>query len=374
MSALAAKTNAVNLGQGFPDSDGPIEVLNAAVDAIQAGVNQYPPGPGIADLRVAIAEHQKRFWKLDYDPESEVLVTAGATEAIAASMLSLCETGDEVIVFDPTYDSYGAGISLAGAIMKGVVLRPPPSGTTFEFDPDELRRAFSPKTRLLLLNSPHNPTGKVFTEAELTLIAELCCQHDVIAVTDEVYEHIVFERSHLPLAAFPGMSDRTVTISSGGKTFSCTGWKIGWAVGPAPLITAVRTAKQFLTFVNGAPFQPAIATGLRLGDDFYQSLTSSMKAKRDLLSDLLEAAGFEVFQPEGTYFTTADIRPLGFDNGVDFCLRLPEMAGVVAVPSEVFYQDSRNGATLVRFCFAKSDQTLLEAGRRLADGLNPASG
>lgn len=382
MSALAAKTNAVNLGQGFPDSDGPAEVLEAAVEAIQSGVNQYPPGPGTADLRLAIAEHQKRFWGMSFDPDSEVLVTAGATEALAAALLSLCETGDEVVVFDPTYDSYGAGIALAGAVMKGVVLHPgsrevssgshagPQSEQAFQFDPDELRRAFGAKTKLLLLNTPHNPTGKVFTEQELALIAELCAEHDVIAVTDEVYEHIVFDGTHRPLASFPGMRDRTITVSSGGKTFSCTGWKIGWAVGPAPLIAAVRTAKQFLTFVNGAPFQPAIATGLRLEDDFYDSLTTSMKAKRDLLGALLIEAGFDVYQPEGTYFTTADIRPLGFDNGVEFCLALPEMAGVVAVPSEVFYQDNRDGATLVRFCFAKADETLQEAGRRLATGLS----
>ena len=370
MSALAAKTQAVNLGQGFPDSDGPAEVLDAAVEAIRSGVNQYPPGPGTADLRSAVAEHQRRFWNLNFDPETEVLITAGATEALAASMLSLCETGDEVIVFDPTYDSYGAGIALAGATMRGVVLRPPTDGGAYQFDPDELRRAFSAKTRLLLLNSPHNPTGKVFTREELSLIAELCSEHDVIAVTDEVYEHIVFDTEHLPLASFPGMRERTITVSSGGKTFSCTGWKIGWAVGPAPLIAAVRTAKQFLTFVNGAPFQPAIAVGLRLDDDFYESLIASMQQKRDLLSDLLQGAGFTVFQPEGTYFITADIRPLGFNDGIEFCLGLPEQAGVVAVPSQVFYQDQRDGATQVRFCFAKSDETLREAGRRLTAGLN----
>ncbi len=374
MSALAAKTGALNLGQGFPDTDGPHEVSDAAIKAITEGHNQYPPGPGIEDLRNAIAEHQDRFWNISVDPEREVLVTTGATEALAATLLGLCEIGDEVIVFDPTYDSYGAGIAMAGATVRGVLLGPPPSGRDgpFAFDPRQLIDAFNPKTRLLLLNSPHNPTGKVFTADELGLIAELCVQHDVVAVTDEVYEHLVFDGStHRPLSTFPGMAERTLTISSGGKTFSFTGWKIGWACGPADLVAAVRTAKQFLTFVSGAPFQPAIATGLRLSDDYFDGFKASMQHKRDLLCPLLREAGFGVLVPEGTYFVTADISPLGFDDCIDFCLQLPELAGVVAVPSAVFYQDGADGSRMIRFCFAKRDELLEEAGGRLIDAMAP---
>ena len=366
MSALAVKTNALNLGQGFPDTDGPAEVSQAAIAAITDGFNQYPPGPGTADLRAAIAEHQDRFWSMTVQTADQVLVTAGATEAIAATMLGLCELGDEVIVFDPTYDSYAASISMAGAKLVPVLLEPDATGR-FRFDENRLRAAFSAKTRLILLNTPHNPTGKVFTPDELELIAELCRRHDVIAVTDEVYEHLVFDGQHRPLATLDGMADRTITISSGGKSFSFTGWKIGWACGSAELIAAVRTAKQFLTFVNGAPFQPAIAVGLRLGDDYFNDFVATMQHKRDLLGSLLNQAGFRVFQPEGTYFTTVDIGGLGFHDGIDFCLSLPEKAGVVAVPSQVFYQTPQAGSSLVRFCFAKKDEVLDEAGRRLID-------
>ncbi len=365
MSALAARTGAINLGQGFPDTDGPPEVSAAAIDAIVRGENQYPPGPGTTDLRQAIAEHQQRFWSMTVDPATEVLVTAGATEAIAATLLALCETGDEVIVFDPTYDSYAASIAMAGASIKPVLLQPDSATGRYGFDPSDLRAAFSAKTRLILLNTPHNPTGKVFTLAELELIAELCVEHDVVAVTDEVYEHLVFEGEHHPLATLGGMSERTVTISSGGKTFSFTGWKIGWAVATPELITAVRTAKQFLTFVNGAPFQPAIAVGLRLGDDYYERFVADLRAKRDLLGALLVEAGFTVLEPEGTYFTTVDIAPMGESDGIAFCLGLPERAGVVAVPSQVFYQHPTAGRTMVRFCFAKRDDVLTEAGGRL---------
>ena len=375
MSALAAETGAVNLGQGFPDSDGPTEIIDVAVDALRTGQNQYPPLAGIADLRNAVAEHEARFWDLTFDPDTEVLVTAGATEALAATMLALCEPGDEVIVFDPTYDCYGAAVRMAGASVRPVVLRPADDGV-FRFDEAELRDAFSARTRLILLNTPHNPTGKVFDEAELALIAELCLEHDIIAVTDEVYEHLVFDGAHRPLAGRAGMAERTVTISSGGKTFSFTGWKIGWACAPKPFIDAIRTAKQFLTFVSGAPLQPAIAAGLRLGDDFFDEFCSSMLAKRDRLVGHLKAAGFDVLIPQGTYFVTIDIGTAAAavgapERSIDFCLDLPKRAGVVAVPSEVFYQDSNHGASLARFCFAKSDDTLDEAGHRLVAAFGP---
>jgi len=362
MSALAAATGAINLGQGFPDEDGPIEVADAAVAAIRAGVNQYPPGAGIEELRVAIAGHQARFWGLTVDPAGEVLVTAGATEAIAAAVLALCDPGDEILAFEPTYDSYTAVAALAGARLRPVTLRPP----RYEADVDALAALVTDRTRLVLLNSPHNPTGKVFTIDELDVIARLCVERDLIALTDEVYEHLVFDGEHRPLASFPGMAERTLTVSSAGKTFSFTGWKIGWVCGPAELVSAVRTAKQFLTYVNGAPFQPAIARGLGLGDEFYADLCDTLLAKRDLLCDGLRAAGFDVFVPEGTYFATVDIRPVGGDDGLAFCRELPARCGVVAVPSSVFYEDPATGRHLVRFAFCKRTEVLTEAAERLA--------
>ncbi len=369
MSALAAETGALNLGQGFPDTDGPSEVAEAAIAAIRNGPNQYPPLAGIPDLRLAVAEHQQRFWRVEFDPDDEVLITAGATEALAASMLALCEPGDEVVVFDPTYDSYAAAIRMADAVIRPVLLAPDENGV-FRFDPEHLRSAFSDRTRVVLVNTPHNPTGKVFDHAELSLLAELCCEHDVLAVTDEVYEHLVFDGTHRLLASYPGMADRTVTISSGGKTFSFTGWKIGWACGPAPMIGAIRTAKQFLTFVNGAPLQPAIATGLRLGDDYYDGFRRSMLDKRDRWCEHLTAAGIDALIPQGTYFATADITSAAArvgapDSSVEFCLDLPRRAGVVAVPSSVFHQQPSDGDRFVRFCFAKSDAMLDDAGARL---------
>ncbi len=361
MSALAARTGAVNLGQGFPDTDGPDAVKQAAVEAILAGRNQYPPGTGEAVLRTAVADHQQRWWGLRYDPDDEVLVTAGATEAVAATLLALCEFGDEVVTFEPSYDAYPAAAAMAGAALRVVTLHPP----DYTFDAAELRRAVTPRTRLLLLNSPHNPTGKVFGPAELAEIAAVCRDHDLVAVTDEVYEHIVFEGRHLPLAGFPGMRERTVTISSGGKTFSFTGWKVGWVCAPAPLVRAVRTAKQFLTYVNAAPFQPAIAAGLALGDDYFDGLRADLAAKRDLLTAGLAGAGFRVFPPAGTYFVTADIRPLGEEDGAAFCRRLPDRCGVVAIPNEVFYADRARGRHLVRFAFCKRPEVLAEAVTRL---------
>jgi N-succinyldiaminopimelate aminotransferase len=361
MSALAVRTGAINLGQGFPDTDGPAVVADAAVDAIRAGHNQYPPGPGIPELRGAVVRHQQRFYGLDLDADREVLVTAGATEAIAASMLSLCEVGDEVVTFEPYYDSYAASIAMAGAQRRVVTLRPP----DYHFDAAALEAAVGPRTRLLLLNSPHNPTGKVFSRAELEVIARICVEHDLLAVTDEVYEHLVYDGEHVPLATLPGMRERTLTISSGGKTFSFTGWKVGWACGPAPLVDAVRTAKQFLTYVNAAPFQHAIAVGLDLPDDFYRDLAAGLRERRDLLSDGLAAAGFDVLASAGTYFVTTDIRALGESDGLAFCRALPERCGVVAVPNVVFYDDRAAGLPMVRFTFCKRLEVLEEAVQRL---------
>ncbi len=361
MSALAARTGAVNLGQGFPDTDGPSEVAEAAIAAIRAGENQYPPGLGIAPLRSAIADHQRRFYGIDLDPDTEVLVTAGATEAIAASMLALCEPGDEVVTFEPYYDSYAASIALSGATRRVVTLRPPDYG----FDPDALDAAVTDRTRLILLNSPHNPTGKVFGDDELAHIAHLATSRDLIVVTDEVYEHIVFDGRHTPISTLPGMAERTLTISSAGKTFSFTGWKIGWVSGPRELVAAVRTVKQFLTYVNGAPFQPAVAHALALGDEVYAELAHDLRAKRDLLCDGLREVGFDVFVPAGTYFATVDIRSIGEDDGRAFCLSLPERCGVAAVPNVVFYDHADEGRHLVRFAFCKRPEVLTEAVDRL---------
>jgi len=366
MSALAVRTNSVNLGQGFPDTDGPAAMLAAATEAINGGRNQYPPGPGIPELRTAIAAHQKAFWGLDYDPDGEILVTAGATEAIASAMLALCEAGDEVVCFEPFYDSYAASITLAGAVRRRVTLRVVDGRYTF--DPDELRAAFGPKTRLVLLNSPHNPTGKVFTPDELALIAALCVEHDAIAVTDEVYEHLVFTDAsapHVPLVTLPGMAERTIQISSAGKTFSCTGWKIGWACGPRPLVSAVTRVKQFLTYVNAGPLQPAIAVALASPASYYTDFRDALQSKRDRLCAGLADAGFGVLRSEGTYFVTTDITPLGGRDGLEFCLSLPERCGVVAVPSQVFYDDPEAGRRLVRFAFCKRDEVLDEAVSRL---------
>jgi N-succinyldiaminopimelate aminotransferase len=363
MSALALRTGAINLGQGFPDTDGPEEVAEAAIAAIRAGHNQYPPGIGIPELRLAIAEHQRHWYELDFDPDTEVLVTAGATEAIAASLLALCEPGDEVLTFEPYYDSYAACTAMAGAQRKVVTLQLP----DYHFDPDALRAAITPRTRLLLLNSPHNPTGKVFSRAELETVAALCIEHDLLAVTDEVYEHLVFDGEHVPLATLPGMRDRTVTISSAGKTFSFTGWKIGWVCASAPLVNAVKTAKQFLTYVNGAPFQHAIVTALGLPDVRIRGLGTDLGRRRDQLCAGLEAAGFAVFRPAGTYFVTTDIRPLGEEDGLAFCRALPERCGVVAVPNVVFYDDEEAGRSLVRFTFCKRPEVLAEAVARLAN-------
>ncbi|MGW1052471.1 pyridoxal phosphate-dependent aminotransferase [Streptomyces sp. NPDC001118] len=365
MSALAVATGAINLGQGFPDTDGPKEVREAAVRALREGRgNQYPPGPGVPELRTAIAAHQLRRYGLSYDPDTEVLVTAGATEAIAASLLALVEPGDEVVALEPYYDSYAASIALAGGRRVPVTLRP--HDGSFRLDLDELRAAVTDRTRLLLINTPHNPTGTVLTRAELAAIAELAVERDLLVVTDEVYEHLVFDAAeHLPLASFPGMRERTVTIGSAGKTFSFTGWKVGWVTAVPELVTAVRSVKQFLTYVSSGPFQYAVAEALALPDSYFEDFRRSMLARRDILAEGLTAAGFEVFRPAGTYFVTTDIRPLGEKDGFAFCRALPERAGVVAIPNAVFYDDREAGAPFVRFAFCKREEVLREAVERL---------
>jgi N-succinyldiaminopimelate aminotransferase len=371
MSALAAETGAVNLGQGFPDTDGPREMLEAAKAAIDGGRNQYPPGPGVPELLAAVAAHQWRFYGLELDPRSQVLVTVGATEAIAAAVLALCEPGDEVVTFEPYYDSYAATIALAGAVRRTSVLRFP----DFAVDEESLRAAFSDRTRLVLLNTPHNPTGKVFTRREVELVCELARQHDAWVVTDEVYEHLVFDGlEHVPVATLPGMAERTLTISSAGKTFSATGWKVGWVSGPEQAVAAVRTVKQFLTYVGSGPFQPAVAVALGLGDEVYSGLAGSLQAKRDLLVAGLRSAGLEVAVPSGTYFVVADAAPLGAVDALDFCRRLPALAGVVGVPVSVFHDDPEAARTLVRFAFCKRDEVLAEAVSRLASARLGAAG
>jgi N-succinyldiaminopimelate aminotransferase len=363
MSARALATDSVNLGQGFPDVDGPRAIAQIAADAVLAGKgNQYPPGPGIPELRQAIAEHQQRFYGLTYDPATEVFVTAGATEAVAAALLALLEPGDEVIAFEPYYDSYAANIAMAGATRVPVTLRAP------DFRPDltELESKITARTRLLLINSPHNPTGTVLTRDELQIIANIAIKHDLIVVTDEVYEHLAFDRPHIPLATFPGMRERTLSVSSAGKTFSFTGWKVGWATGSPELIEAVKTTKQFMTFVASGPFQYAVAEALSLPDSYYEDLRIDLKAKRDLLGAGLRDIGFGVYQPEGTYFITTDIAPLGEKDGIEFCLGLPARAGVVAIPTVLFYDNKEAGRTKVRFAFCKRPEVLEEAMKRLA--------
>lgn len=367
MSALAVATNSVNLGQGFPDTDGPREVLDAAIAAINSGHNQYPPLIGMPTLRHAIVEHQLRFYGMEFDPDTEVLVTAGASEALASTLIGLLDTGDEVIMFEPSYDMYQACAAMAGATVRPVTLHPP----SYAAEIDELRQAVSARTKLILLNTPHNPTGKVFSREEMQAIADVAIEHDLIVVTDEVYEHLIFDGlEHVPMATLPGMRERTLTISSGGKTFNTTGWKVGWVIGPAALVAAARTAKQYLTYVSSGPFQPAIAAGLRLPDSFFADIALDLQHKRDRLCAGLVEAGFDVFHPHGTYFVTVDIRPLRSDgDGYAFCRDLPHRCGVVAIPNEVFYTDARRGRHLVRFAFSKRFEVLDEAVSRLK-GIN----
>jgi N-succinyldiaminopimelate aminotransferase len=363
MSALSLEHGAVNLGQGFPDSDGPGEVLDAAVAAIRGGRNQYPPGGGVPELRRAVAVHQQRWWGLEVDADREVLVTVGATEAIAVAMLALVRPGDEVVTFEPYYDSYAATIALAGGVRRTSVLRFP----DFAVDEASLRAAFSSRTRVVLLNTPHNPTGKVFTRAELELVAELAREHDAWVVTDEVYEHLTFDGAeHVPIATLPGMAERTLTISSAGKTFSTTGWKVGWVHGPAAAVAALTAVKQFTTFGASGPFQPAVAAGLGLPDEVLSGLATSLSAKRDRLLAGLERAGLEVAVPRGTYFVVADVASLGVSDAMQWCLGLPARAGVGAIPVSAFHDDPDAARTLVRFAFCKQDEVIDEGCRRLA--------
>jgi N-succinyldiaminopimelate aminotransferase len=364
MSARAVATKSINLGQGFPDVDGPPAIARAAADAIMAGKgNQYPPATGIPELRRAVAGHQQRFYGLGYDQETEVLITTGATEAIAASLLALLEPGDEVIAFEPYYDSYVAGIAMAGGTRVPLTLRPP------HFRPDlaELEAKVTSKTRLLLLNSPHNPTGMVLTRAETEAIAAVAIDHDLLVITDEAYEHLTFDREHVPFATIEGMHGRVISVGSAGKTFSFTGWKVGWATATPDLISAVRTTKQFLTFVSSGPFQYAVAEALGLPDSYYTGMAAGLRERRDLLASGLSEIGFEVYQPDGTYFITTDISPLGEKDAMEFCLALPDRAGVVAIPSAVFYDDHpEEGRTMVRFAFCKRPEVLKEAITRLS--------
>ncbi|WP_111508285.1 pyridoxal phosphate-dependent aminotransferase [Mycobacterium kyogaense] len=368
MSARAAELDAVNLGQGFPDEAGPPDMLATAQQAIADGVNQYPPGLGIAPLRQAIAAQRERRYGISYDPDTEVLVTAGATEAIAAAVLGLVEPGSEILLIEPFYDSYSPVVAMAGCHRRAVPMRR--DGGRFTIDVAALRAAVTPKTAAIIVNSPHNPTGSVAGDDELRALAEFAVAADLLVITDEVYEHLTFDgHRHRPLAGYPGMAERTITISSAGKMFNVTGWKIGWACGPRHLIAGLRAAKQYLTYVGGAPFQPAVAAALDTGDEWVDALCRSFESRRDRLAAALRDIGFDVYDSVGTYFLTADPRPLGFDDGRAFCTQLIEQVGVAAIPMSAFCDPAASHAgdwnPLVRFAFCKREQTLDEAIRRL---------
>lgn len=362
MTVLAVAHDAVNLGQGFPDFDGPAFVKQAAIEAIEQGHNQYVRSHGLPALNAAIAEHEERFRSLTYDPDEEITVCAGATEGIHATLQALLDPGDEVIVFEPYYDSYPACIAMAGAVMRVVTLRAP----EFRYDREELAAAITPKTRAILVNTPHNPTGKVYDREELEDIARLCCEHDLLCITDEVYEHLVFEGEHIAMATLPGMRERTVRISSAGKTFSFTGWKIGFTAAAPALSRAVRTAHQFITFCNATPFQVALVEAFRAPDAYFESFLQEYRERRDKLCRGLAEVGLGVLEPAGTYFVTTDIRPLGYDDDVAFCRMLPEEVGVAAIPCSAFYENKEEGRHLVRWAFCKSDDVIDAGLERLA--------
>jgi N-succinyldiaminopimelate aminotransferase len=362
MSALALRTGSINLGQGFPDEDGPSPVVEAAVDALRSGRNQYAPGPGVPELREAVAAHQARYYGIELDPTSEVVITAGATEAVAAAIFAFLNPGDEMVVLEPYYDSYVACIEMAGGVRRPVTLRAP----DFRLDVEALEAAVTDRTTTILLNTPHNPTGAVLSRDELEAVARVATEHDLLVVTDEVYEHLLFDgREHVPICTLPGMWDRTVSISSAGKTFSFTGWKVGWVTGPAELVNTVMAAKQWLTFTNAAPLQPAVAHALGHEDAFFAALAKELQGKRDLLVAGLRELDMEVYQPEATYFVTSDVSAYGYPDGMSFCLALPEKAGVVAIPSQGFYDDQQEGRHKVRWAFCKDASVLETAVRRL---------
>ncbi len=360
MSSLAARTGAVNLGQGFPDRDGPPSVVESAVAALRGGRNQYAPGPGVPELREAVARHQRAYYGIDLDPATQVIVTAGATEAIAAAILGLVDPGDEVAVIEPYYDSYLATIEMAGGVRRPVRVRRTDAG--FRLDLDSLGEAVTDRTKVLLVNTPHNPTGMVLDDDERAAVADVAVRHDVVVVVDEVYEHLLYDgRQHVPLSTMPGMADRTVSISSAGKTFSFTGWKVGWVTGPADLVGVVLSAKQWLTFTNAAPLQPAVAHALEHEMVYVEGLAGELQAKRDLLCAGLDELGLDPIRPEGTYFVLSDVSRLGWRDGMEFCLALPERAGVVAIPAQAFYDDQEAGRHLVRWAFCKETAVLEKA-------------
>jgi N-succinyldiaminopimelate aminotransferase len=363
MSALAAETEAINLGQGYPDVDGPPAMLEAAVAAIRGGRNQYPPGIGVPELRAAVVAHQERHYGLTPDPDTGVLVTTGATEAITAAVLGLTAPGEEVLALEPWFDSYPAAAALAGCRLVPVPLSPP----TFRLDVDRLRDAVTPNTRLLVLNSPHNPTGLVLSRDELTAVADVCREHDLLVVADEVYEHLVYDGvEHVPIATLPGMWERTVTVGSAGKQFSVTGWKVGWATGPAELVAAVRAVKQYLTYVSAGPLQPAVALALDTEDGWVAAQTERMQWQRDVLVSGLRALGLETFDSAGTYFAMSDVASWGFDDATSFATSLPRSAGVATIPCTPFMADPTRARTLVRWTFSKQVPVLEEALHRLA--------
>ncbi len=363
MSALALRTGSVNLGQGFPDVDGPVSVMAAVTRAMAAGANQYAPGWGVPALREAVARHQARHYGVELDPTSEVAVTTGATEAVAAAVLGLVDPGDEVVVLEPYYDSYTATIQMAGGVRRPVTLRAP----EFRLDVAELRAAVGPRTRYVLLNSPHNPTGTVLTRAELEAVAAVAVERDLVVITDEVYEHLVFTgHEHVPISTLPGMAERTLSISSVGKSWSFTGWKVGWATGPAALVAAMVAAKQWLPFTSGALLQPAVAWALDEEADFPRRLAADLEGRRDLLCAGLARTGLDVRVPEGTYFAVTDTQTLGWPDARAFCAALPERAGVVAIPMAFFYDDEDAARHLVRWTFCKRTEVLEDALARLA--------